>query len=333
VQQFRQFYQQFPKALLSKFAETTTGKSAGDLSAKAPKVWKTIGDEILFCCRVNSVEHVACCVTAFIQALEEIGKSFEANDVPLDVKGAGWLAAFPAENISIEIFNGKIASQNNDLPTEVFEAGADINPHQYDFLGTGIDTGFRIAKNASSERLTASVGLAYILCQAARHGHFGGTFEYHGRERFKGVNRDQPYPVVSISSERDEKKRTLKERERMVTQEQPASPVALGDFLHDFMINEKIDLPILPATEGSQEFDPPTSYSTFKTAWLANQDENAKRDRGLDEAVEAAKTDKSDEPLPEAVLMNLEEPEALDYSKLEGPKPNSRSRKSPGKEI
>lgn len=277
-----------------------------DPSSKAPQVWKTIGDEILFCCRVLSIEHVACCVTAFIQALEEIGKSFEANDIPLDVKGAGWLAAFPAENISIEIFNGETAAQDVDLPTEAFEADADSSPHRYDFLGTGIDTGFRIAKNASSERLTASIGLAYMLCQAAVHGNFVGNFEYHGRERFKGVNRDQPYPVVSIVSERDEKKRTLKERERMVTREQSASPVALGDFLRDFMLHEKIDLPMLPATEAGAKVDPPESYETFRTGWLANREENAKRDRGIEEAAEAAKTDPSDEPLPDSVLKGLD---------------------------
>lgn len=305
VNQFRQFYQQFPKTLLSKFAETSTGRIDGH--ARCPRVWKTIGDEILFCCRVYSIEHVACCVTAFIQALEEMGKSFEANDIPLDVKGAGWLAAFPAENISIEIFNGKATGEDDDLPTEPFEEDADAYPHRYDFLGTGIDTGFRIAKNASAERLTASIGLAFILCRAAIHGHFIGSFEYHGRERFKGVNRDQPYPVVSIVSERDEKKRMLKERERMVNGEQKASPVALADFLREFMVHEKIDLPMLPEKEGSEQPKLPQSYETFCTGWLASRDENAKRDKGIDDAAEAAENDPSDQPLPAEVLKSLDQ--------------------------
>jgi len=299
---FRQFYKQFPEAFYARYKATTSGALEGKDAPQSPKVWKTVGDEILFCCKVSDVQHVACAITAFLQALEEFGKTLEANDLPLDVKGAGWLAAFPAENISIEIFNDSLASTDNqDVLSEEFEAAADLEPNKYDFLGPGIDTGFRISKNAAADRFTASVGLAYHLCDAAHHNLFSGVFEYHGRERFKGVNRDQPYPVVSIGSERNPAKRLLRERERMVKNEDQTSPLALGDFLREFMVQEGIDIPTLQRRPGDPAMAPPSSYETFKVAWGINVEELKKRDRGIDEASEKTEAQSGQGTIPEDV--------------------------------
>lgn len=307
MKQFREFYQQFPKMLLARFEETVSGKEITPSHQKAPHVWKTVGDEILFCCRVYSIQHVSCCVSAFLLALEDFGKSLESNNIPLDVKGSGWLAAFPAENISIEIFNGVTATRRDeDILTEAFECEADAEPHKYDFLGSGIDTGFRISKNAATDKLTASMGLALILCEASMNNQFFGSFEYHGRELFKGVNRDQPYPVVSIVSERDARKRTLKERERLVTQQPKTSPVALRDYLEEFMAFEKIDRPMLPMHSADTPVPTPASYQTFVAGWGSGSKEIKERDDGIDAAAAAAKDDTSDSPLPTEVLNILQ---------------------------
>jgi hypothetical protein len=336
VKRFRQFYLQFPETLQAKFKNTESGRLDGDSAKPAPQVWKTVGDEILFCCRVYDVQHLACAVSAFLQSLEAFGKELEANEVPLDVKGAGWLAAFPAENISIEIFNGVTATgRNEDVLSEEFERGADTAPNKYDFLGPGIDTGFRVSKNATADRFTASIGLAYQLCQAAHHNMFSGNFEYHGRERFKGVNQDQPYPVVSIGSERDPQKRELRERERLISNERLASPVALRDFLSDFMKHEKIDMPMLPMLPGDTLPSPPASYQNFRDAWDQNVKENTERDRGLDEAAAAEKSEgNANKPIPADVrrfanreLRIIQIPVAKSYPPP--PKPPTPPRPSP----
>lgn len=192
--------------------------------------------------------------------------------------------------------------RGEDVLSEKFELEADEAPNKFDFLGPGIDTGFRVSKNATADRFTASIGLAYQLCEAAIHNMFAGTFEYHGRERFKGVNQEQPYPVVSIGSERDPNKRKLRERERLVNNERLASPVALRDFLSDFMAHEKIDPPVLPLLPSDDPIEPPASYQTFKEAWEANVTENTQRDRGLDEAAAAGQKDlNGNKPIPENV--------------------------------
>lgn len=303
VQQFRQFYRQFPETLKSKYKSTPHGQTTAPEQPGCPEVWKTIGDEILFCCRVTSVQHVACCVQAFLASLDEFGRYLEQNEIPLDVKGSGWLAAFPAENISIQILSDGLSDSGDlGLPTEDFEREVDRAPHKFDFLGTGIDTGFRISKNASTDKFTASVGLAWVLCDAAVHNHFNGTFDYHGREPFKGVNRDQPYPVVTILSERDEQKRTLRERERLVRGEDHASPLALRDFLNSFMEHVAIDAPKLPLLDGGGPIRPPESYERYISAWASGANEAEKRDEILDDGEKPSADSFKDDPLPEDVL-------------------------------
>lgn len=293
VGRFRNFYLQFPQILSSAYKETETGKNGDE--EKPPQVWKTIGDEILFCCRVHSVRHLACCVSAFLKALEVYGARLDTDGIALDVKGAGWLAAFPAENISIEVFNGAVSStaDEDDYLTEKFECDADEWPHKFDFLGTGIDTGFRISKNAGVDRFTSSIGLAYLLSQAAQSNHFSGRFTYHGREKFKGVNRDQPYPVVSIETDRDPMRRKLRARERLLTNEREVAPVSLHDFLKDFMAYEKIDVPCLPEVKGAEVPQLPESYSRFQAAWDVNVKEAEEREEGATKAENAKDGDQA----------------------------------------
>lgn len=309
VLRFRQFYQQFPEILEAQFRETDFARDANhDADSLRPKIWKTIGDEILFCCRVVSVHHLACCVTAFLKTLDAYGRNLDADRVPLDVKGAGWIAAFPAENISIEIFGGSraasVTTDNDDVLTEKFEAAADAEPHKYDFLGKGIDAGFRVAKNASSDRFTASLELGYILADATDHSFFSGRFSYHGREALKGVNGGRPYPVISIDAERNQSKRLLRTRERILTQEPEVTAVALKDFLHAYMENDGIELPSLPSDTNS-DAEPPKSYLQFKTAWHSNVKEMQKRDDGV-EASEREDNQKGTIDIPKLLLSDLE---------------------------
>ncbi|MDM9623036.1 hypothetical protein [Rhizobium sp. S96] len=314
VTRFRQFYQQFPEALSVAYQKTDSGHIAGGEEARdpPPQVWKTIGDEIIFCCRLNSVQHLACCVTAFLRALEVYGQSLDTDGVPLDVKGAGWLAAFPAENISIEVFDGNVAAtgRNQEYLTEDFEREADRKPHKFDFLGTGIDAGFRVAKNASADRFTSSIGLAYLLADAAQSNMFSGQFSYHGRQPMKGVNKDHPYPVVSIEAERNPDKRKLRARERLLTNENYVAPVALFDYLDDYMKHEGIDHPVLRPTSADQYPSPPPTYKAFEATWQLNVKEANLRDRAVDEG-EAPENQTGDELSAEVLKSAGMEPKKI----------------------
>ncbi len=284
VTRFRQFYRLFPETLEAEYRNITTDGSF----EPCPRVWKTIGDEIIFCVRVLHTRHVARCVSAFLKALDEFGRSLEGDKVPLDVKGSGWIAPFPADNIAIKVIesaNGGSPSSDFEFSEEI-EADVDNFPHKYDFLGRNIDAGFRFAKNASADKFTASVELGYILAEAASVGIFSGRFSYHGRESLKGVHGDRPVPIVSIDTERSVSKRNVRERERLLTQESEVAPLALRDFLHAFMLDCGVDLPVVAADGGEEQSSLPASYNAFKAAWEEEYKDNEKQDELIRESGE-----------------------------------------------
>ncbi|MFB2561566.1 hypothetical protein [Rhizobium sp. IMFF44] len=274
VDEFRTFYKDFPIAVATAYelVVKALGEELLDEARNRPRVWKTIGDEIIFCSRVNSVEHAATSVSAFLKALELYSKRLEADDKPLRLKGAGWLAAFPAPNISIAVTSDTTTGQYAavEMPsenTEEFERAADDAPSRFDFLGKGIDTGFRIAKNASEDRFVASVQLGYVLARASAKKKFPHAFGYHGREALKGVVDGAPYPVIPVDTERSEIKSKLKSREAALTGDANVQAHSLCDFLETFMEVANIDLPCLGEGQEAWGSDWPESYHRYQAAF------------------------------------------------------------------
>lgn len=281
---FRDFYRVFPEVLDFHYRETKSGKPDDEWVKHGPKLWKLIGDELLFCCKVLSLEHLSCCVTAFIGALEQYGASLSPSQ--LDVKGAGWVAEFPAKNVSFFIADGNIAFTfpNEDFVTEAFETNADAEPHNFDFLGSSIDAGFRVARHADTDRFAASAELALLLAEAKEHKLFTREFRYDGRQHLKGVNGDQPYPIVCIDTERDARKREVRTRERLVTRESDIAPLALYDFLKAYLLSNGTDVPVLPLNSRCVALDAPASYEAYKARWLREVEDAKKQDENLEES-------------------------------------------------
>lgn len=298
VDEFRTFYKEFPIEMDKAYGQLVNASSTEQsyISNRCPNVWKRIGDEIIFCGRVNNIEHTAMCVSAFIKALECYTLRLENDNKPLRVKGAGWLAAFPAPNVSIAISpeliikdqGGETIPSEND---EAFEKVADEKPSQFDFLGKGIDTGFRIAKNASEDRFVVSVQLGYVLTQAAESKKFQHSFGYHGREVLKGVINGVPYPIISVDAESSQPKSELKKREAKLTGETKAESLDLRDFLKAFMEMADIEAPCLAANGTAWSDEWPESYQSYQRSF----DENLKIDNENIQQV----TETDDPPVPD----------------------------------
>ena len=246
-------------------------------------MWKIVGDEILFCCRVNSMRHLSRCVTAFIEGFEEYGRSLEREGHYLDIKGAGWLCSFPAPNVTIALDDGPKSADQFD---ETFERFADENPRSVDFLGNGIDCGFRIAKHSATDRFIMSVELAWLLAEAGHRQIFKRSFQYHGRDVLKGVIRDRPYPLVSIDTERSIHRREVRSREVQLLGAHDVGHLAVRDFLFSFMQDEKIELPHLSEEESNIPSEPPASYENFRNAWLTTVRELLERRSSENRAAE-----------------------------------------------
>jgi hypothetical protein len=307
VTQIRHFYREFPIFLSSRFSKAIASVD-GEIPYKdaGPRTWKTIGDEILFCTRLHSLEHLARCVSSFLRALEDYGAVLDTTGNQLDVKGAGWVAAFPAPNVTVEVLGRSTDHSLRELYDEDFELLADQNPNDFDFLGKEIDSGFRSARNAASDRLTTSIELAWLLAEAAHLDLFNARFSYHGRQVLKGVISDRPYPIVTIDAERSILRKEVRKRERAVTRDNEAEPMHLRDFLKSFMEDEGIDVPLL-----SRDFnmDAPVSmpvcYEIFRKVWEASAIEYEQR--SADEAASESAEDGTSADLPSSISSALDD--------------------------
>ncbi|MBO9466212.1 hypothetical protein J7443_13295 [Tropicibacter sp. R15_0] len=163
VTEFQKFYSDFPSLFASTFQQQM---NSGMGEHECPKLWKAVGDELVFCGRVKSKKACVVALNSFVKTLLDYRKRLQDLKVNLNVKGAGWLAAFPEPNRTVEL--RVRGGQPELLPTsEALEISADEEPFEFDFLGKAIDTGFRVASNAQPERFVLSVQLARLLTSNA----------------------------------------------------------------------------------------------------------------------------------------------------------------------
>lgn len=155
-----------------------------------PKFWKTVGDDVIFWKELQTEDQIWCTLLAWMNALATVRTIL----VPagLDVKGTAWLAGFPVRNRAIA--NRAQMNDEIDAPYHAYgEAnGATLRQRAYaqptiksaiyidqfyrsgdhsnlvDFIGAGIDVGFRVAKFSSTLRMAVSIDVAYLMALSYR---------------------------------------------------------------------------------------------------------------------------------------------------------------------
>lgn len=280
---FQQFYGTFPRKL-SEFYQQI-GQSAGlsneELESGSPKLWKTVGDEILFCCKIESVHHVSVCIEAFIQTLQQFGEGIQQFN--LNTKGNAWVASFPTPNSSIMPISAEdsatdsLRSGNNDLVSEEMEKQADLHPNKFDFLGKGIDSGFRISKNSSIDTLTISPGLGILLldaCQNKKLTKFERKIRLAEMQCFKGVADGNLYPVLVIDVFRNKDYEGLvNAQNNLLGVQYKQDHEELQNFLRDFLNFYNIELPKVKLYAADSTTILPKFYEEYKDKWEANKKE------------------------------------------------------------
>ena len=156
---------------------------ANKLRGRSPFLWKTIGDEIIFWKELSHEHQLWLLISAWMQSLADIRKPLLAQG--LDVKSTIWLAEFPVRNATLAFENEPkksakeefLAGENDRLVDDVDKSFRGLSNHirrRYyaeprkagnttDFIGPGIDLGFRLSSLASSKRMMISVDVAYLL--------------------------------------------------------------------------------------------------------------------------------------------------------------------------
>lgn len=258
---FQQFYADFPAFFATEFQKQTNG-SVGDDGC--PKLWKAVGDELVFCGRIKSQKACIVALNAFISTLHIYRKRLIDEGIELNVKGAGWLAAFPEPNRTVQLH--KPSGQPELLSaSEALEASADAAPPDYDFLGKAIDTGFRVASNSKPESFVLSVQLARLLVKADLALGFGHNVRLDRPITLKGVNRNEPYPVLYIDtmSHLPTQKSRVLERE-VLREDAPPNREKLAEYLEAYCAMVGTDEIMLKVDAMAGDIDAPESYTAHK---------------------------------------------------------------------
>lgn len=166
------------------------------------KVWKYIGDEILFFKPLNSrdelFEALPCAFQALNHTLENLQKAFPSIFKPLSLKGTIWFA--PVMFIEgQELLGLKMGKMKNIA----FEIISENDASLIDFMGPDIDIGFRISKYTEKGKLVISADLAYMLFTADSPGllekkkkNLVSNLKIVSYEDLKGIWDDRFYPVI-----------------------------------------------------------------------------------------------------------------------------------------
>jgi hypothetical protein len=160
---FKSFYTGFPRMFERKLDRELP-------EAIRPKLMKIIGDEVLLQTKIGGHRDAQQIVRFLAKALVEYKKT-NLSDQPLLLKATCWIAVFPFSNHRVR-----------------FEGDHGVE----DFIGPAIDTGFRIATQASPSKLMVSVDLALLLLE----GDEALDLYFDGAEPLKGVLGARPYPIL-----------------------------------------------------------------------------------------------------------------------------------------
>jgi len=169
---FWDFYLNFP----SRFNQACETLQGSRLRKKfpPPKIWKSLGDELIFYCELSHSELASSYVKAFRKAVLNYRNEIKENkELPLSLKATAWTAGFP-------VINSEIKSENLKNKT--------------DYLGPHIDIGFRLSKYSDNRKFVISAELALLISAYTSE----LKFYFDGRIDLKGINLSSGYPLVWI---------------------------------------------------------------------------------------------------------------------------------------
>lgn len=161
-----------------------------------PRVWKYLGDEVLFYARIHSVDELQAAVEASYRGLRTVCSTVQTwTDKELFVKGTCWAAY--AEYHKPAPASDLPSDDNSPNRNIVFQSplGSTVGLTVLDFLGPEIDAGFRIASGSIKNALVVSAEVADVLWRDGPRNH-RDRFRVVDFRELKGVWRGRHYPLV-----------------------------------------------------------------------------------------------------------------------------------------
>lgn len=199
------------ETLLNTIRDSVMLGKKGDPEIPDVKLWRTIGDEIVFVVDVNSVEELENYIESigsitrtiegkllkgsFLQELQDkysdnIKFSNQYINEYLSVKSAAW----------ITIINGdsERATEYNDTVKFEYQSTKKGEQPPIEYLGQDMDMGFRLKNYTRQGRLVISFDIAYILSKSEK---CSKNLHVLGYEKLKGIWNDNEYPIIWYDKE------------------------------------------------------------------------------------------------------------------------------------
>lgn len=204
---FVDFYQSFPRKVMGLLDQQR-------VPAGGFKLWKAVGDELIYVAAVQSEKDIDYLVRLWIAAMdaysadlrETLVKANRDDTVRLGTKGAAFLATFPTPDrevgiaLEVEARPDETERDAEVINKEVLRGG--LTKHLRDYIGPSIDTGFRIFAACDEETFTMSLEVAWALAVHKKmcNESLSEQNEYflHGRLPLKGVWGERKYPVFAL---------------------------------------------------------------------------------------------------------------------------------------
>lgn len=174
---FSHFYKYFPQDLNDEIHKLSNKDEFTSVHGDKLKVWKLLGDEIVFYTELKDYRETHLYIIALKQTMKSFSKQY-INEKYLALKSSAWIAGFPVGNTEFKVED------------------------KTDFLGPSIDIGFRLSKFATTEKIVISVDLALLLLEKNIDGL---KYFFDGYHVLKGVFLDREYPIISVDNRIDVK--------------------------------------------------------------------------------------------------------------------------------
>ncbi len=176
-----------------------------------PKIWKRLGDEILFHLNINEffnvvvgknnltryelvLHYTICFKKAINRYNQKSDEKLNKHERAFKLKGTAWFANLVCGPNYDEKYGNIIID---------FEKSNSGGKKEYDFIGRQIDIGFRIGKYSTLNKFVISVEYAILLL---RDNYLtledeGIKIYYDGRKVLKGILEHLGYPIIYIDME------------------------------------------------------------------------------------------------------------------------------------
>jgi hypothetical protein len=164
------------------------------LKGPRPVFWKTIGDEVVFWKELTGDLQVWLTLSAWLKTIADVRQWFKDTSggqaSQLDIKATVWVAGFPIRNKAVvplvSVDSGNATGVHEAAETAALEhlneyyreampetfqervTDGELQKHpkithDVDFIGPGIDVGFRLCGFSSSKKMSISLDCAYLM--------------------------------------------------------------------------------------------------------------------------------------------------------------------------